>query len=112
MNMNDEKHDNDVVDSNDDQNEKFEMAAHMIKGLLDYIRQSEVTMFDNKQDLDFHLAHALFFSAASMYGEEFARNMMDTANEAIEFALTLEEDEDDNEDMPMQNAPMTSTLIN
>jgi hypothetical protein len=107
MNMNDEKHDNDVVDSND-QNEKFEMAAHMIKGLLDYIRQSEVTMFDNKQDLDFHLTHALFFSAASMYGEEFARNMLDTAEEAIDFALSLNEDEN----MPMQNAPMTSTLIN
>lgn len=109
--MNDDKHDNDVVDSNDDQNEKFEMAAHMIKGLLDYIRQSEVTMFDNKQDLDFHLAHALFFSATSMYGEEFARNMLDTADEAIDFALSLEKDDED-EDMPMQNAPMTSTLIN
>lgn len=108
MNMDDKEYTDDIIESDESDNQ-FGLAANMIIGLLEFIRRSEVTMFDNEQDLDSHLTHALFYTSTEMYGEEFANKLLAIAKEAIEISLINEEED---EELPVQNAPMTSRLLN
>lgn len=93
-------------------NNTFSQAQSIVEGMLDQLRHIEHSVFEHEEDMEKHMTHMLFYSAARLYGEEFAEDLKGLADDAVKMALEheAEEVEAKKSGMPGQNAPSTVAI--